>query len=276
METRYPANPEDFRNYDTERIRAEFLIQSLFTPGKLSLTYTHADRMVIGGACPLEPIRLEGCKELGTGSFLERREMGVINVGSQGSVSVDGEDITLDSTEGLYLGKDTADVVFSSSDPNDPARFYLLSGPAHKRYPVQKATRNESVTANLGDKSQANVRTIYKYIHPGGIQSCQLVMGMTVLEPGSVWNSMPCHTHERRMEVYFYFNLDPSAILVHLMGEPEQTRHLIMHNEEAVISPSWSIHSGCATSNYAFIWRMLGENQTFDDMDAVDLTSQLI
>ncbi len=271
MDIRYPANPKDFEQYDTDRIRSEFLIQSLFTPGKMALTYTHADRMIVGGICPQEPIQLEGGKEIGASSFLERRELGVINVGPQGRVRVDGEEYLLDKTEGLYVGKGVADVSFSSTDPSNPARFYVLSGPAHTQYPTQKTTQSEAVTANLGTSNEANVRTIYKYIHPGGIKSCQLVMGMTVLKPGSVWNSMPCHTHDRRMEAYFYFDLAPSALLVHLMGQPDQTRHVIMRNEEAIISPSWSIHSGSATSNYSFIWGMLGENQTFDDMDAVDL-----
>lgn len=271
MDIRYPANPKDFETYTTERIRSEFLIQNLFTPDRLALTYSHADRMIVGGACPKDPIHLEAGKETGGGSFLERREMGIINVGPQGTVTADGQQFILDKTDGLYIGQGTSDVAFSSSDPENPARYYLLSGLAHKNYPTQKTTQAEAVKASLGSVAEANVRTLYKYIHPGGIPSCQLVMGMTVLETGSVWNSMPCHTHERRMEVYFYFDLDPSSVLFHFMGQPDQTRHLVMRNEEAVISPSWSIHSGSATSNYSFIWGMLGENQIFNDMDAVDL-----
>lgn len=271
MDIRYPANPQDFETYTTERIRSEFLIQNLFTPGRLALTYSHADRMIVGGACPKDPIHLEAGKEMSSGSFLERREMGIINVGPQGTVTADGQQFILDKTDGLYIGQGTSDVSFSSTDPENPARYYLLSGPAHKNYPTQKTTQAEAVKASLGSVAEANVRTLYKYIHPGGIPSCQLVMGMTALETGSVWNSMPCHTHARRMEVYFYFNLPDDAIVFHLMGEPDETRHIVIRNEEAVISPDWSIHAGAGISNYIFIWGMIGENQTFTDMDVVNM-----
>ena len=271
MEIRYPSNPDDFQAYSTDRIRSEFLLQKLFTRGKAALTYSHFDRMIIGGICPSDPLPLEAGKELGTDYFLERREMGIINVGSPGKVAVDGRHFELNKTDGLYIGKNSKQVVFESLDPENPARFYMLSGPAHKQYPTVKITEAETEITHLGTPRQANVRVIYKYIHPAGVQSCQLVMGMTVLESGSVWNSMPCHTHERRMEVYFYFDLSPDAILLHLMGKPDETRHLVMCNEEAVISPSWSIHAGAGTSNYSFIWGMLGDNQTFSDMDAVEL-----
>ena len=271
MEIRYPSNPNDFEAYSTDRISAEFLLQDLFTRGRLALTYSHFDRMIVGGICPAEPLQLEAGKELGTDYFLERREMGIINVSSQGKVIVDGQEFELDKTDGLYVGKNAEKVVFTSSDPENPAHFYMLSGPAHKQYPTVKVTKAEADTSHLGTPEESNVRVLYKYIHPDGVQSCQLVMGMTVLESGSVWNSMPCHTHERRMEVYFYFDLNPNAILLHLMGEPDNTRHIVMRNEEAVISPSWSIHAGAGTSNYSFIWGMLGDNQAFTDMDAVDL-----
>ena len=271
MEIRYPSNPNDFEAYSTDRISAEFLLQDLFTRGRMALTYSHFDRMIVGGICPAEPLQLEAGKELGTDYFLERREMGIINVSSQGKVIVDGQEFELDKTDGLYVGKNAEEVVFTSPDPENPAHFYMLSGPAHKQYPTVKVTKAEADTSHLGTPEESNVRVLYKYIHPDGVQSCQLVMGMTVLESGSVWNSMPCHTHERRMEVYFYFNLNPDAILIHLMGEPDKTRHIVMRNEEAVISPSWSIHAGAGTSNYSFIWGMLGDNQAFTDMDAVDL-----
>ena len=271
MEIRYPSNPNDFEAYSTDRICAEFLLQDLFTRGGMALTYSHFDRMIIGGICPSEPLKLETSKELGTEYFLERREMGIINVCSQGKVIVDDQAFELNPTDGLYIGKNAREVVFTSLDPENPAHFYMLSGPAHQQYPTVKVTQAEADKNHLGTPEEANVRTIYKYIHPDGVPSCQLVMGITVLESGSVWNSMPCHTHERRMEVYFYFNLNPDAILVHLMGEPNKTRHIVMRNEEAVISPSWSIHAGAGTSNYSFIWGMLGDNQAFTDMDAVDL-----
>ncbi len=271
MEIRYPSNPKDFEAYSTGRIRAEFLLQDLFTRGRMALTYSHFDRMIIGGICPCGPLQLEAGKELGTDYFLERREMGIINVGSRGRIIVDGQEFGLSKTDCLYVGKNTKEIVFTSLDPENPARFYMLSGPAHKQYPTVKVTKTEADTSNLGTPEESNVRVIHKYIHPGGVPSCQLVMGMTELESGSVWNSMPCHTHERRMEVYFYFDLNPNALLLHLMGEPDKTRHIVMRNEEAVISPSWSIHAGAGTSNYAFIWGMLGDNQAFNDMDAVDL-----
>ncbi|UCD77439.1 MAG: 5-dehydro-4-deoxy-D-glucuronate isomerase [Desulfobacterales bacterium] len=273
MEIRYPSNPDDFQGYSTDRIRSEFLLPDLFTRGRMALTYSHFDRMVIGGICPTDPLPLKAGKELGTEYFLERREMGLINVGPAGKVSVDGRNFELDKTDGLYIGKNAKEVVFTSLDPENPARFYMLSGPAHKDYPTVKITKAETDITNLGTSQEANVRVIYKYIHPDGVQSCQLVMGMTVLESGSVWNSMPCHTHERRMEVYFYFDLAPGAVMLHLMGKPDETRHLVMRNEEAVISPSWSIHAGAGTSSYSFIWGMLGDNQTFSDMDAVDLAN---
>jgi len=271
MEIRYPSHPNDFKTFGTDRIRSEFLVQNLFTKGKMALVYSHFDRMVIGGICPDAPLPLQAGKALGTDFFLQRREMGIINVGPPGKVTVDGKDFELGKTDGLYIGKNSKEVLFASLDPQNPAHFYMLSGPAHQQYPTVKVIRAEAETARLGTPEEANVRVLYKYIHPGGVPSCQLVMGMTVLEAGSIWNSMPCHTHERRMEVYFYFDLAPAAILLHLMGKPEETRHIVMRNEEAVISPSWSIHAGAGTSNYAFIWGMLGDNQTFTDMDAVDL-----
>jgi len=270
MNIRQPANPRDFEAYTTQRIRDEFLIQNLFVPGTINLTYSYIDRMIVGGVCPDRHLTLEGGKELGTAYFLERRELGVINVGAAGAVEVDGETFPLNRTDGLFVGKGARSVVFSSRDKTDPSRFYLLSGPAHKAYPTQKITLESVQKARLGTPEQCNVRVLNKYIHPDGVPSANLVMGLTVVEPGNVWNSLPpCHTHARRMEVYFYFDLAPEAVLFHMMGDPRRTRHVVVHNEEAVISPSWSIHAGAGTSNYAFIWGMVGDNQTFDDMDVI-------
>jgi 4-deoxy-L-threo-5-hexosulose-uronate ketol-isomerase len=272
MDIRQPANPKDFESYTTERMRKEFLVQNLFLPGSVNLTYSYIDRMIIGGICPNKPLTLEGGKELGTAFFLERRELGVINVGPAGSVQVDGQTYELAMNDGLYVGQGTKNVVFSSNNPTEPARFYLLSGPAHKNYPTQKITMDEAESSRIGMSEQCNVRVLNKYIHPDGVQSANLVMGLTVVEPGNVWNSMPpCHTHARRMEVYFYYNLKPDAVLFHLMGEPERTRHIVVRNEEAVISPSWSIHAGAGISDYCFIWGMVGDNQTFSDMDVVEV-----
>ncbi len=270
MDIRQPANPKDFESYTTERMREEFLVQNLFLPGSVNLTYSYIDRMIIGGICPDKPLTLEGGKELGTAYFLERRELGVINVGPVGSVQVDGQTYELTRNDGLYVGQGVNNVVFSSKNPAEPARFYLLSGPAHKAYPTQKVTMDEAESVRIGTSEQCNVRILNKYIHPDGVQSANLVMGLTVVEPGNIWNSMPpCHTHARRMEVYFYYDLKPGAVLFHLMGEPECTRHIVMRNEEAVISPSWSIHAGAGTSDYCFIWGMVGDNQAFSDMDVV-------
>ena len=227
--------------------------------------------MIVGGVCPNKVLTLEGNKELGTQFFLERRELGVINVGGSGRVSVDGNDFTLDTKDGLYVGMGSKEVAFTSDHDSNPAHFYVLSAPAHQTYQTRKIELGNVEPNHLGTPAESNVRTLYKFIHPEGVKSCQLCMGMTILEPNNVWNSMPCHTHARRMEVYFYFNLPVDAVVFHLMGEPNETRHIVIRNEEAVISPDWSIHAGAGTSNYAFIWGMIGENQTFTDMDAVDM-----
>ncbi|HBF36308.1 MAG TPA: 5-dehydro-4-deoxy-D-glucuronate isomerase [Firmicutes bacterium] len=269
MDVRNAANPKDVCNYGTDRLREDFLIQELFKPGVLKLVYSHIDRIITGGACPVSPLKLEGEKELKTAFFLERREMGIINVGPLGTVIADGKKYELNTRDGLYIGMGTKEITFTSSDPKNPAHFYFLSTPAHCTYPTQKIELGQTEANHLGSITDSNERTIHKYIHPNGVKSCQLVMGMTILEPNNVWNSMPCHTHERRMEVYFYFNLPQDAMIVHFMGQPQETRHVIMHNEEAIISPSWSIHAGVGTKNYTFIWGMAGENQTFNDQDAV-------
>lgn len=273
MDIRQPANPRDFESYTTARIREEFLIRNLFVPGSVKLTYSYIDRMIVGGICPQKPLALESGKELGTDYFLERRELGVINVGPEGSVRIDGQTYRLAKNDGLYVGQGARDVIFSSQNAAEPAHFYLLSGPAHKSYPTQKITLGAAESAVIGTPEQCNVRVLNKYIHPGGVKSANLVMGITVVQPGSVWNSLPpCHTHARRMEVYFYYDFKPGAVAFHLMGEPQRTRHIVMRNEEAVISPSWSIHAGAGTSDYSFIWGMVGDNQTFADMDNVPLS----
>ncbi len=271
MEVRSAANPKDVKNYTTERLREEFLIQGLFTVDKVKMVYSHVDRIIVGSVCPTKPTVLEAGDELRAKYFLERREMGIINIGPKGTVTVDGVPYELDTRDGLYIGMGSKEIIFSSADSRNPAKFYFNSAPAHKTYPIEKIEISKAAPARLGSKEECNERTIYKYIHPEGAKSCQLVMGMTILEPGSIWNTMPCHTHDRRMEVYLYFNIPQDSIVFHFMGEPEETRHIIMRNEEAVISPSWSIHSGAGTKNYTFIWGMVGENQVFADMDGVDL-----
>ncbi len=270
MEVRYASSNKDAKHYDTERLREEFLIQELFKKDDLKLVYSHYDRIIAGSACPVDAeIRLEAGKEIGADYFLERRELGIINIGGAGVVTLDGETYDLGPRDGLYVGMGIKDVKFASVDPANPAKFYLNSGPAHRSYPTVKIDIAKANPVKLGDPKSLNVRTIYQYVHPAVCESCQLVMGMTVLEEGSVWNTMPSHTHDRRMEVYLYFDMEEETRVFHMMGEPTETRHLIMKNEEAVISPSWSIHSGVATGKYTFIWGMVGENQTFTDMDHV-------
>jgi len=272
MEIRYSTHPRDAKHYTTEELRKEFLIPQVFVPCEIKLVYSHVDRMIAGGATPLDkPLRLEAGKEIGAEYFLARREMGVINIGGKGKVILDGEEYVLDAREGLYVGMGIKEVIFESENPEKPAKFYINSAPAHTSYPTVKIDINKANPRHLGSLAQSNERTIYQYVHPAVCKSCQLVMGLTVLEPNNVWNTMPCHTHERRMEVYMYFDLKENDRVIHFMGEPGETRHIIVKNEQAVISPSWSIHSGVGTSNYSFIWGMAGENQTFDDMDAVSM-----
>lgn len=280
MELRNAASPKDVKTYTTDRLREEFLIQDLFVPGKINLVYSHIDRIITGAVMPLEAIPLTAGEEIRAAYFLERRELGVINIGGAGIIQIDGREYEIAPLEGMYIGKGSKDIVFNSKDQTNPAKFYLNSAPAHTSYPTVhikpqgEATEGvvivkDSNKVELGTLEQSNHRTICKYILPGQVESCQLVMGMTRLEPGSVWNTMPCHTHDRRMEVYLYFNIPEDAFVMHYMGEPTETRHIVVRNEEAVISPSWSIHSGCGTQAYTFIWGMVGENQVFDDMDAV-------
>lgn len=280
MELRTAASPKDMKHYTTERLREEFLMQDLFQPGEIKLVYSHVDRIITGAAVPVEPLTLTAGDELRAEYFLQRREMGVINVGNAGSIIVDGKEYAVGYKEGMYIGMGAKDIVFTSADQKAPAKFYINSAPAHKAYPTvlikPEGAQTDGVVivkeenkVELGSLEDANHRTICKYILPGQVESCQLVMGMTKLEPGSVWNTMPCHIHDRRMEVYLYFEMPEDAVVMHYMGEPNETRHIVMRNEEAVISPSWSIHAGCGTRAYTFIWGMVGENQAFDDMDDV-------
>ena len=281
MELRTACSPEDMKHYTTERLRKEFLIQNLFVPGEIKLVYSHIDRIITGACMPQTPIRLTAGDELRAEYFLQRREMGVINIGAKGSVIVDGREYPVDHKDGMYIGMGAKDIVFKSEDAQNPAKFYINSVPAHTSYPtvlikldgepedgvviIKKENKVE-----LGTLEESNHRVINKYILPGQVESCQLVMGMTALMPGSVWNTMPCHTHDRRMEVYLYFDISEDAFVMHYMGEPTETRHIVVRNEEAVISPSWSIHAGSGSRAYTFIWGMCGENQAFGDMDNID------
>lgn len=255
---------------NTQELRDNFLVEGLMQDDYMQLTYSHYDRVIIGGARPVkQSLSLENHPELRAEYFLERREIGIINVGGSGKVVVDGNEYPVSKLECVYAGKGVKEVSFSSDDANDPALFFLLSTPAHHAYPTVKYSKEDAAPVNLGDQSTCNVRVLYKYIHADGIQSCQLVMGLTVLKEGSVWNSVPPHTHTRRTEVYFYFDVAKEHRLFHFMGQPQETRHLVMANHEAVISAPWSMHYGCGTSNYAFIWAMAGENKAFTDMDPV-------
>lgn len=271
MEIRYALSPRETKQLDTEQLRKAFMIETLFVPGKINLVYSHVERFIIGGAVPTqEPLFLEtDQKAIGVAYFLERREIGIINVGPKGYVIVDGTEYELDTKDGLYVGMGNKEVQFRSADPANPARFYMLSTTAHQSYPTVKVGIDQAEPVHLGSIAQSNERTIYKYFHAQGVQSCQLVMGMTLLKPNNMWNTMPCHIHNRRAEVYFYFDMPEDGVVFHFMGEPNETRHLVVRNEQAVISPTWSIHSGVGTSNYTFIWGMGGENLDYTDMDPV-------
>jgi 4-deoxy-L-threo-5-hexosulose-uronate ketol-isomerase len=273
MDIRYAVHPEQMKTLDTQKMREQFLVENLFEKDRLNMVYSHIDRIIAGGISPVnETVELEGTKELGVDFFLQRREMGVINIGAAGVVSVDGKVYDLGKKECLYIGMGAKEVSFASGDRDNPAKFYFNCAPAHAAYPIVKLTLANAQRLDLGDPLKANVRTIHQFIHPKVLKSCQLVMGMTILAPGSNWNTMPCHTHDRRMEVYLYFDMPEDAVVFHLMGEPQETRHLVVRNEQAVISPSWSIHSGVGTGSYTFIWGMVGENQTFTDMDDIPMS----
>ena len=273
MEIRHAIHPEHAKQFSTEELREHFLIQGLFEQDAVKLVYSYYDRLIVGGICPAGSLALTVDESvIGASYLLERREMGVINIGANGSVSVDGTLYELESRDGLYIGMGSKEVIFSSADKDNPAKFYLICAPAHKAYPSEKIAFKETEPLHLGSIEKSNKRILYKYIHPDGVKSCQIVMGMTILEPNNIWNTMSAHTHQRRMEAYLYFNIPGDDVVFHFMGKPEETRHIVVRNEEAILSPSWSIHSGAGTQNYTFIWGMAGENQTFTDMDDVSMS----
>ena len=272
MEIRYSRDPQSLSRMNTAEIRAEFLVADLFAPDEIRLVYSNVDRMIIGSAVPTrQSLSLEAGTELRAEYFAERREIGIFNVGEQGSIAVDGQEYEMAYQEMLYIGRGSKGIGFSSADARHPARFYIVSLPAHKEYPTTHSTKSQANLVDLGSKEAANVRTIYQYVHEGGVPSCQLVMGLTELAPGNVWNTMTAHTHERRSEVYMYYNLAGDNVVFHLMGSPQETRHIVVRDGQAVFSPSWSIHAGAGTSNYSFVWAMGGENQAFDDMDPAQM-----
>lgn len=277
MDIRYSTNQRDFKRYTTQETRDEFLISNLYVADEVVAVYSHVDRMVTLGCMPInEEVSIDKGIDVwanfGTSYFLERREIGIFNIGGKGIIKVDGVEYEMNYKDCIYVTMGTKEVTFKSVDANAPAKFYMVSAPAHKPckttfIPIEKAAKRD-----IGSAETANKRVINQFIHPDVLETCQLSMGMTVLAPGSVWNTMPAHTHERRMEVYMYFEVPENNVVFHMMGEGKETRHIVMQNEEAVISPSWSIHSGCGTSNYTFIWAMGGENQAFDDMDNIPTT----
>jgi 4-deoxy-L-threo-5-hexosulose-uronate ketol-isomerase len=268
VDLRYAGHPQDVKGYDTDKLRKEFLITNVFKVDEISLVYSMYDRYIVGGAMPVKkPLKLETPEELKAVSFLDRREMGIINVGGYAEIITANETFKLGYKEALYLGKDTRDVVFKSADTRKPSKLYINSAPAHHSYPCRKVTRADAEVVVLGSQDTSNHRTINKLLVNSVIETCQLQMGMTELKPGSVWNTMPVHTHSRRMEAYFYFEVPEKQAICHFMGDPDETRHIWMRNEQAVLSPSWSIHSAAGTSNYTFIWGMAGENLDYGDMD---------
>lgn len=271
-ETRYASSPQAVKEYNTEQLRSEFLIDNLMEIGKVNLTYSHYDRYIAGSAVPLAPLTLETIDPLKSSYFLERRELGIINVGGAGTVIADGVIYELGFKDALYIGSGNKEVVFKSDNISNPAKFYLNSAPAHNNYPNQKVGLAEANKLQLGSMETANHRTVSQMIIGGIVTTCQLQMGMTELKTGSVWNTMPAHVHDRRMEVYFYLDIPENQAVCHFMGQPQETRHIWMNNHQAVISPPWSIHSGAGTSNYTFIWGMAGENLDYGDMDVCKIT----
>jgi 4-deoxy-L-threo-5-hexosulose-uronate ketol-isomerase len=274
MDIRHAVHPEHAMALDTEDLRRHFHIDTLFVLAQITLTYSHIDRIIIGGICPLDiPLKFDDhlAQKVGTKFLLERREIGLINLGGVGEVIADGKAYQVGNQEAVYLGAGTKDVSFLSKNTKEPAVFYLACAPAHHSFPCRLIKLEDLVIESLGEPAMSNCRTIHKYFHPDVLPTCQLCMGLTRVASGSNWNTMPTHTHERRMEVYLYTEMDDDAVVFHFMGEPQETRHIIMRNNQAVISPSWSIHSGVGTKPYAFIWAMVGENQVFEDMDFVDM-----
>jgi 4-deoxy-L-threo-5-hexosulose-uronate ketol-isomerase len=271
-QSRYASSPSAVQGYNTQQLRDEFLIENLMELGKINLTYSHYDRYIAGGAVPVQPLTLETIDPLKADYFLERRELGIINVGGNGTVEVDGTLYELGLKDALYIGSGNKKVVFKSNDANNPAKYYLNSAPAHKNYPTKKVSKAEANKLELGSLETANHRTVNQMIIGGIVTTCQLQMGMTELKTGSVWNTMPAHVHDRRMEVYFYLDIPENQAVCHFMGQPQETRHIWMNNHQAVISPPWSIHCGSGTSNYTFIWGMAGENLDYGDMDVAKIT----
>lgn len=273
MNYRFEASSREVSTFTNQQLRDQFLIENIFHADSIELTYSIYDRMIIGGAKPVNlALELPNPDKLKANYFLERRELGIINVGGKGKITTEKEEFLVDKLDAVYIGKGTQKVVFESISKDEPALFYLLSSPAHANYPNTHLEKKNVVTVTMGSLETSNHRTIYKYIHNEGIQSCQLVMGLTILEPGSVWNTMPAHVHDRRMEAYLYFDVDPAHAVMHLMGQPQETKHIWMHNHQAVISPPWSVHSGCGTKNYSFIWGMAGENKDYTDMEFSEIT----
>lgn len=273
LDIRYANHPDDSKHYTTEELRKHYLMENVFVKDDISLTYSHQDRMIAGGAYPVtKALKLEAGDALRTKYFLERRELGVFNIGGDGKITLDGKEYILHKTDCLYVGMGTKEVVFESIDSSNPAKFYMCSSPAHKSYPTVYLPIDKARKVPTGDQEHLNCRTINQFIHSDVLDTCQLSMGLTILAPGNAWNTMPSHTHERRMEVYFYFELGEDDVVFHLMGQPQEIRTIVIKNEQAVISPSWSIHSGFATKSYAFIWGMCGENKAYDDMDVIKST----
>ena len=274
MDIRYSCNPMDMKRYTTEELRKEFLISGLYQPDSVTAVYSHVDRMVTLGCMPVSetvPINkgIDVWANFGTHYFLERREIGIFNIGGDGTITVDGKPYSLGYKDCLYITRGAKEVTFASAAASKPAKFYMVSAPAHRSFETRLLRISDAAKRPCGEAGKSNKRVINQFIHPDVLPTCQLSMGMTVLEPGSVWNTMPAHTHERRMEVYMYFEVPEDQVVFHMMGQGSETRHIVMRNEEAVISPSWSIHAGAGTSNYTFIWAMGGENQEFDDMDTI-------
>lgn len=274
MTSRYETSPSEFKILTTEQLRSQFLVETLFCSEEIILTYTHYDRLIFGGIMPVnQSIAFPNPNEVRSNYFLERREIGFINIGGKGTITAENDKYDVEKLGSVYLGKGTQDILFSSADPMNPALFFFLSAPAHHKYPNAKLTKEQASPVEMGSPETANHRIIYKYIHEAGMASCQLVMGLTVLQKGSIWNTMPAHTHDRRSEIYCYFDVPSEQAILHIMGQPNETRPLWVHNHQAIISPPWSIHSGAGTANYSFIWGMAGENKDFTDMDFVPIHS---
>jgi len=273
MEVRYSPDKNGFKKMSTDELRKSFLIDNLFEINKIPMIYSDVDRSITGSAVPVGTTLdlLATKQEMAAEYFTERREIGIINIGGKGSILVDDKNFEMNNIDALYVGKGSKKISFKSENENEPAKYYFVSYPAHTSFPTKQIKLADAQSVNLGSVQDSNKRTIHKYILPGKVESCQLVMGLTILDEGSVWNTMPAHTHQRRSEVYMYFKLRPESLVVHLLGEASETRHVMIRNEQAVLSTSWSMHSGCGTQNYSFIWAMGGENQVFDDMDWIDM-----